>query len=39
MFARCRTGVLMQMKNKLTPYLVAMCYCAHCINLAIQTFF
>jgi hypothetical protein len=39
MFTRCRIGVLMQMKKKLTPYLVAMRYCAHCINLAIQTFF
>jgi hypothetical protein len=38
MFVRCRIGVLVQMKEKLAPYLVAVQCCAHCTNLAIQTF-
>jgi len=38
MFAGCRIGVLVQMKEKLAPYLVAMQCCAHSTNLAIQTF-
>ncbi len=29
--------VSVQMKEKLAPHLVAMHYCAHCTNLAIQT--
>ncbi len=38
-FIGCKTNVSMQMKKKLAPYLVVMHYCAHCTNLAIQTFF
>ncbi len=38
MFVGCKTSVLMHMKEKLAPYLVAMHCCAHCTNLAIQTF-
>ncbi len=38
MFVGCRIGVLVQMKEKLAPYLVAMQCCAHSTNLAIQTF-
>jgi hypothetical protein len=37
MFTRCKTGVLVQMKEKVTLYLVAMRCCARCTNLAIQT--
>ncbi len=39
MFTRCRTGVLVQMKEKLVPYLVVVHCCAHPTNLTIQTFF
>ncbi len=39
MFIRCRIGVLVQMKEKLTPYLVVMHCCAHHTNLTIQTFY
>jgi hypothetical protein len=39
MFVRCKISVLVQMKEKLAPYLVAVHCCAHCTNLAIQTFF
>jgi hypothetical protein len=38
MFAGCKIGVLVQMKEKLALYLVAMRCCAHCTNLTIQTF-
>jgi hypothetical protein len=38
MFSRYRTGVLMQMKEKLAPYLVVVHCCAHHTNLTIQTF-
>jgi hypothetical protein len=37
MFVGCKISVLMQMKDKLAPYLVVMHCCAHCTNLAIQT--
>ncbi len=37
MFVGCRTSVLVQMKEKLASHLVAVHYCAHCTNLAIQT--
>lgn len=39
MFVGCKTCVLVQMKKKLDPYLVAMQCCAHCTNFAIQTLF
>jgi iron only hydrogenase large subunit-like protein len=38
MFVGCRIGVLMEMKEKLAPHLVAKQCCAHCTNLAIQAF-
>jgi hypothetical protein len=37
MFVGCKIGVLMQMKEKLAPYLAVVHCCAHCTNLAIQT--
>jgi hypothetical protein len=39
MFVGSKIGVLMQMKDKLALYLVAVQCCTHCTNLAIQTFF
>jgi hypothetical protein len=39
MFVGCRTSLSVQMKEKLAPYLVEVHCCAHCTNLAIQTFF
>ncbi len=39
MFVGCKTNVLVQMKEKLAPYLVVVHCCAHRTNLAIQTFF
>jgi hypothetical protein len=36
-FYGCKIEVSMQLKDKLTPYLVVVCYCAHHINLVIQT--
>jgi len=38
-FVGCKIGVLVQMKEKLAPYSVAMQCCAHCTNSAIQTFY
>jgi hypothetical protein len=36
--ARCKIGVLLQIKDKMVPYLVVVQCCAHYTNLAIQTF-
>ncbi len=36
-FYGCKIGVSMKLKEKLTPYFVVVHYCAHHINLVIQT--
>lgn len=36
-FYGCKIGLSMQLKDKLTPYLVVVYCCAHHINLVVQT--